>query len=501
MIKQGEKHKEPIKKRIEENKAYMKERLNIGSRNFDVGVREFDILSNKVELYYCTPLTDSTLVVQMFREMLRMVDLHQSNISLRKTIKQHMTHQQVKEIQTLDEVVDNMLSGLIVILIDGETVGLVMDVRHYPGRTPKEPDVEKVVRGSRDGFTENIIENTGLIRRRIRDERYRSDIMQIGERSKTDVCLCYLNDVANPELVKTIKEELKKIEVDGIPMADKAVEEFLINQGYNPYPMVRYTERPDVASAHVFEGHVLIIVDTSPSVIILPTTLFHHVQHAEEYRETPAVGVFMRWVRFIAMLMSVFLMPIWLLLVQHNELLPASIDWIGPQKEAYHIPLVLQILLAEIGIEIIRMAAIHTPTSLSTALGLIAAVLIGQIAIKVGIFVSEVILYTSVSAIGAFATPSYELGVANKVVRFILIIVAAAFGVPGFVIVSTALIIYLARTKNINTPYLWPLIPFNPMAFLNIMIRTTMPMSEIRPSIVRPQNSTEQPSNQGKRQN
>lgn len=171
-------------------------------------------------------------------------------------------------------MVDQVLSGLIAIVIEGEGEAIIVDVRSYPGRQPMEPDTEKVVRGSRDGYVENIIVNTALTRRRIRDERLRFEIMQIGERSKTDVAIGYIKGVANPDLIETIKKELKTIDVDGITMADKTIEEFLLKQGYNPYPLVRYTERADVGSVHLLEGHVLIFIDTSPSVMVTPATFF-----------------------------------------------------------------------------------------------------------------------------------------------------------------------------------------------------------------------------------
>lgn len=485
--------KEPIKKRIKENKSYLTERLGIGTNSFDVGVREMVILDTKIEAYYCTGLCDSSFIIELFRELLRMEHIHQPGVNVKDVIKNHLAHQQVTEVKTLDEVVDQMLSGLIVILIDGETTGFIVDVRAYPGRQPSEPDIERVVRGSKDGFTENIIYNTGLIRRRIRDERYRNEIMRVGERSKTDVCLCYLQDVANPGLIKAIKKELKRIEVDGIPMADKTLEEFIVKQGFNPYPLVRYTERPDIAAVHILEGHVLVICDTSPSVIIFPTTFWHHMQHAEEYRQTPIVGSLLRFARFAAVFSSLFILPLWVLLCMHPHLLPDWLNFIGPNKKG-HIPLPLQVIIAELGMEVVRMAAVHTPSSLSTALGLIAAILIGQIATQVGVFTPEVILYSAISTIGGYATPSYELGLANKVSRIFLIVLVFFFGVPGFMLGSTAIIVYLAKVQNLNTPYLWPFIPFNPRAFLDIIVRTAMPTSTVRPSIVKPQDRTTQPT-------
>ncbi|RYM05068.1 spore germination protein [Sporolactobacillus sp. THM7-7] len=488
----------PISADILKNTQQMHGLLDIGPTNFDVGEREIRLLGRKTKIYYTNSLVDSGVIVLLMREFMRLTNNNEKIADVFQEIKQHLVHFQVEEITTINEAVDKMLTGRISVLVDKETKGFSIDVRRYPGRTPEEPDVEKVVRGSKDGFTENIIINSGLLRRRIRDPRFRSEIMQIGERSKTDICLCYLKDVANSGLLKTLRKELKSITIDGIPMADTALEEFILKQGWNPYPLVRYTGRPDVAAAHLLEGHIIVIADTSPSVMILPVTFFHHLQHVEEYRQVTFSGAVLRWVRFIAVLGSIFLVPLWLLVVQ-DHLLTHQLDFIGPEQKNYNIPLLVQILIAEVGIESLRMAAIHTPTSLSTALGLIAAVLIGQIAIEVGIFVSEVILYTSVSATGGFATPSYELQLANKIVRIILILAVGFFHVPGFMLAVTFFIIYLVRVKNLNTPYLWPFIPFNPTGLYNILVRRAVPTAVLRPSIVRPMNQRRQPQKKQKK--
>jgi stage V sporulation protein AF len=481
-----------VSRDLEENEQYMKEHIGIGV-SFDVGFRRLQILKKNVDLYYLTGLNDITIVVEIIKKLVEINDFESNQKKLKEIIHNRLVHQQVTEVNTMDEVVDQLLSGLIVVFIDGVDEAYIIDARAYPGRGPKEPDTEKVVRGSRDGYTENIIINTGLTRRRIRDERLRVEIMKVGERSKTDICIMYLLDVANPDLVEIIKKELENIEVDGLAMADKTIEEFLLHQGYNPFPMVRYTERPDVAASHLFEGHVIIAVDTSPSMIITPTTYFHHVQHAEEYRQSPAVGTFVRWVRFLGILASIMLLPLWYIFVADPSLLPPGLEFIGPNEEG-NIPIFLQIMLADIGIEFLRMAAIHTPTPLSTAMGLIAAVLIGQIAIDVGLFMPEVILYVSISAIGAFATPSYELSVANKIARIILLLITALFGVNGFVIGCTIYVLFLVGMKSLNTPYLWPFIPFDGRAIIQILFRVAVPLSNRRPSISTPQNNYRQPS-------
>jgi stage V sporulation protein AF len=484
--------KQPISPNLETNEKFLKENVGFGT-SFDVGIRKFKVLGTNVYLLYLTGLCDTQFILGVLREVLNLNEKEEANGHAVEVIENRINHQQVSHVKNLDEVADKVLSGLIVFLIEGEEEGLVVDVRSYPGRTPQEPDTEKVIRGSRDGFTENIIVNTALVRRRIRDERLRNEIMQVGERSKTDICISYIEDVADPGLVKLIKKELNSIDTDGLTMADKTVEEFIVKQGFNPYPLVRYTERPDTAASHLLEGHVIIMVDTSPSVIITPTTMFHHVQHAEEYRQAPAVGTFVRWVRFVGILASLFLLPLWLLFVLEPHLLPKPISFIGP-NEVTNIPVVVQIFLADIGMEFLRMAAIHTPTPLSTAMGLIAAALIGQIAIDVGLFVPEVILYVAIAAIGSYATPSYELSIANKLARLFMLILVAIFHVPGLIAGGTLYVLFLANIKSLNTPYLWPFLPFDPIAFFKIIIRSSVPGSKLRPSIVHPQNRRRKPA-------
>ncbi|MBH0229648.1 spore germination protein [Halobacillus yeomjeoni] len=480
----------PIEDSLKKNRLILDERVGV-EQSFDIGFRTLHILGREVHIYYVTGLCETPIIVQLMRQLFEMNDLEEPGEDIFQQIKGDIPHQQVEVVESLDQCITQLLSGLAVIFVEGVQSALIVDVRSYPGRTPEEPDTEKVIRGSRDGFTENIIENTALTRRRIRDERLRHEILQVGERSKTDICISYIQDVADPGLVDLIKKEIKDIDIDGLSMADKTLEEYLVNQGRNPFPLVRYTERPDVAAAHLFEGHVMIMVDTSPSMIITPTTYFHHVQHAEEFRQSPAVGTFVRWVRFFGIFASVFLLPLWILFVLQPDLLPEALSFIGPNEES-SIPVIIQILIADLGLEMLRIAAIHTPTPLSTAMGLIAAVLIGQIAIDVGLFIPEVILYVAVSAIGSYATPSYELSVANKMSRVLMVIFVALFGVKGFMIGMTAYILLLAHTKSFNTPYLWPFLPFNGKGALQILLRMSMPSLKQRPSIVHPQNNQRQ---------
>jgi stage V sporulation protein AF len=481
----------PIPESVHEIENYMKQRVGLGI-SFDLGVRKLKILKKDVHLYYVSGLCDTLFITHLIEELVEINDHEKLGSDVFKLVENRLVNQSVEQNDQLDYMIEKVLSGLAGVVVEGANKAFIIDVRNYPGRSPQEPDTEKVVRGSRDGFVENIILNTALTRRRIRDQRLRFEMIRVGKRSRTDVALGYIEDIADPDLLNILRKELKDMDVDGIPMADKTIEEFLINQGWNPFPLVRYTERADVAAAHILEGHVIIYCDTSPSVIIAPTTYFHHVQHAEEFRESPPLGTFIRWTRFLGVLTSIILLPLWLLFVLEPSLLPEKLSFIGPNKTT-HIPTVVQLFLGDFGIEFLRMAAIHTPTPLSTAMGLIAAVLIGQIAISVGLFTPEVILYVAVAGIGTFTTPSYELSVANKIARMILMIIVAVFHTPGFVIGTTLFFIFLVNTRALNTPYLWPFLPFEPKGFMQIVFRRAIPGSMLRPSIVHPRNRYRQP--------
>ncbi|TDF99289.1 spore germination protein [Paenibacillus piri] len=403
-----------------------------------------------------------------------------------------LPHIQVKQSQRLSEVIDNTSTGATAFFFEGSTSALLVDAKLFPVRSTDEPDLERVVRGARDGFVETLLTNVTLLRRRIRDPRLKLEMLRAGRRTHTDICLAYIDDICDRSLIEAIRDKIKQVDVDGLPLAEKQLEEAIIGKGWNPYPMVRYSERPDVVSVHLLEGHVAIFVDTSPSVIILPTTFFHHVQHAEEYRQTPMVGTYLRWVRFFGIAASLFLLPLWLLLVTSPELKPAGLEFLGPQKSA-KLPLLLQFLLAEIGTDLMRMAAVHTPSPLATAMGLVAAILVGDVAVKSGLFVNEVILYLSIAAVGTFATPSYEMSLANRLTRLALLIAAAVFKVPGLVIAASAWLVYLAVKRSYNSPYLWPFIPFNGKALWAVLVRKPFSIGNTRMSLTRPRDGTRKP--------
>ena len=486
-----ENRKTAISPDLEENLKLLDGEMGI-KKNFDVLTRDLTVGGKRVVLLFIDGLTNDQTVAIVLQNL---TGLNRGDLSLDavgKLFKTYIGHTEVEEVEYLEDVINKVLAGPLAILVEGAKKAIIVDTRIYPARGPKEPDLERVVRGSRDGFVETLVFNTALIRRRIRDPKLRMECFQVGVRSKTDVVVCYIEDIANPHLLNSIKEKIQYVKIDGIPMAEKSLEELIVPGSFwNPFPKVRYTERPDVAAMHLLEGHVLILVDTSPSVIIAPATLFHHLQHAEEYRQCPTVGVYLRWVRFFGVMVAVFFLPAWFLLATNRQLLPLYLSFIGP-KQPGELPLIFQFVLAEISIDMIRLATIHTPSALATSTGIIAAILIGELATRVGLFDQEVVLYTAVVAIGTFLTPSIELANANRLVRLGLLLVTAAFGPVGFIAGAVGVFLALAKNKSFGVPYLWPLLPLNLKDLAGVLVRTPVPVRNTRLSILHPQDKIRQ---------
>ncbi len=475
--------KQPISTNLKKNVEYLKKELDI-DKSFDLIYLELEYDGIDMALFTVDAFAKDDAITQIQRELNHIDGADHSNI-MKHLMKSRIPYIELETVDDLEEALIQILSGPSILLVDGQSEAIVVDTREYEIRGPEEPDTEQVIRGSKDGFVETLVFNAGLIRRRVRDRNLRNEYMRIGRRSITDVCITYVADIADKKLIKYIKDSLEQIDTDGLPMGDKSIEEFLFGQHRNPYPVVRYTERPDVAASHILEGHVLIMVDSSPSVIISPTTFWHHLQHAEEYRQKPMVGSALRLVRFAAVWISVFLLPLWFLFAQNPDLLPENLSYIG-MDEPGEVPLIAQFILAEVGIEMLRMAAIHTPAALATALGLVAAILIGEVAIEVGLFSNEVVLYLAIAAVGSFATPSYELSLANRLMRIGLLILAALFYVPGYMIGTVLLILLITSMKAFDTPYFWPFMPFNGRGLRDVFIRAPMPLKNRRPRAIHP---------------
>lgn len=445
-------------------------------KSFDIVGRDITVGSKNAYLVFIDGFAKDQILLFILERLQKLKEKELSVNLIKKLIQTDIAYIEVDTFNNLEPMKTSVLSGGAALFIDGQNEGILLDVREYPIRGPQEPDLEKVTRGARDGLVETIIFNTALIRRRIRDPQLIFELKTVGSQSKTDVAIGYIDNVVDHKLLDELKNKLDEINVNALVMAEKTLEELLIKKKwYNPLPQVRFTERPDVVAAHLLEGHIAIIVDTSPSVILLPVTIFHFTQHAEDYYQNPLVGTYLRWVRFLAMFLALIISPLWLMLVYNQNILPSWLKFIGP-KEIGSIPLFIQLILLEFGLDFLRTASIHTPNTLSTSLGVIGGLILSELAVKVGWFIPETILYMAIAGIGTFASPSIEFGMSIRIFRLFLIISTGLFKTIGFFAGLIIILVIICTTKAFgNQSYLWPLIPFDKKAFGNMFLRRPIP--------------------------
>lgn len=470
-----------LTKEIKKNKEIIKQRLPI-EKSFDVIGRE--LLFGNIEAYliFIDGFAKDTIMLFILEELqpLRLEEISKKKIEF--LLKQKIGYIEVGTFKELKQMETAVLSGAVALVIDGVDEGIIIDAREYPVRGSSEPDLEKVTRGSRDGLVETIIFNTALIRRRLRDPNLIFEIKNVGKRSQTDVVIAYIKDLADDNLIKEIEDKINNIDVDALIMAEKTLEELIIKKHwYNPLPQARFTERPDVVAAHLLEGHIAIIVDTSPSVMLLPVTLFHFTQHAEDYYQNVAVGTFIRWVRFLGMFTAFMIIPLWLLIVNNKQYMPEFLHFVGP-KEPGSIPLFLQFIILELSLELLRISSIHTPNALTTSLGIIGGLMLSEMAISVGYFIPETVLYIAITGIGTFATPSLEFAMAIRIFNLFLLILTGIFNIMGFVVglIIIIIIVYTTQPFKHCNKYTWPLIPFEGKALLNILFRKPIPEMKMK---------------------
>ncbi len=484
------KKKYEIRGRLNDNINILKDDLGYGI-SFDVVIRRIRIAHKQAALLFLDGFVDGDAVIEIMKRLQLVPRLGVTTSALEQLLYEDLPFYEVSTADNLEAAMDQFLVGALLLLIDGIKTVFVLDVRQYVTRGSEEPALERVTRGSRDGFVETALFNVNLIRRRVRDPGLRFEALQVGRRSKTDVLIGYISDIADPSLVQEVKDRIGSIDRDGIPMGGKNLEEYILGTTFNPLPVTRYTERPDVATAHLFEGHVVILVDTTPFALIVPVTAWHFTQHAEEYFQNPPVGTYLRWVRTAGILVSLVLIPLWYLLATTPDL-SGWLAFIGP-KEPGRIVLWMQFFLLEIGLDLIRMALIHTPDALATSLGLVGATLLGELAVAVGLFTGEAILYTAVVAICSFATPSIEFAYAIRLFRYVLFFGAVIFGWAGFGAGFLFIFLIFGVTKSFGVPYLWPLLPFDFAALTRIIFRYPIPQVAIRPRLTKPQDMRAKP--------
>ncbi len=415
--------------------------------SFDVSVRKIYIQNQEVYLMFLSSLSDTKLLSYLVESIV---------ISTSNHIDVTFYPGAVETIQDEQQAITSLLSGQCLVLLENSECYYVVETRQYPARSTAEPEVERSVRGSHDGFVENILLNVGLIRRRIRDPKLKVVLYKEGLKTKTDVAYAYIEKLVDPDILQDIQQRLQQLPEIEI-LNERYLVEALYGKTWNPYPHVRYSERPDLCAIHLLQGYVVLLVDNTPNAVIIPTTFFEMTQQLEEYTQTTLVACFTRIVRMIGILFSLYLLPLWIALVIDQNPTMLKI----PLEEVNVFTFGVQIMIADIVVEWIRQSLVHTPSLLSSIMSFIAVFVLGDLAIGLGAYTEEILIMVALCNIGNLLTPSYELSLANKIFRIIIGALALCFSTTGFCLGVLIHFIVLVSTKTQKYPYLYPLIPFS----------------------------------------
>ncbi len=455
---------------------YLNRRLAVDT-NFDIVCRRVCFGGREACLYFVDGFCKDDVaqkLLQFFFDM-KPEDLPQDAAEMSR---RGIPYVEVDAEDKWDDILYPLLAGVLVLLVEGYDKALLIDARTYPSRGVEEPEKDKVMRGSKDGFVETVVFNTALIRRRIRSTDLRMKITKAGDCTQTDIVLCYMDSRVDHAFLQEVERKIGSIQTDALTMNQESLAECLYDRHwFNPFPKFKYTERPDTAAAQVLEGNLVILVDNSPSAMILPTTVFDVVEEADDYYFPPLTGTYLRFTRFLIAILTYIMTPTFLLLMEHPEWIPESFSFVL-LKEPPNVPLIWQFLILELAIDGLRLAAVNTPNMLSTPLSVMAALVLGEFSVNSGWFNAEVMLYMAFVAIANYTQANYEMGYALKFMRILDLVLTAVFGLAGYLAGMAIFLVALFWNKTVShTSYLYPLIPLDWKRLKGRLLRRRLPRS------------------------
>lgn len=459
---------------LQESMEYMKAHM-VPDLSFDVVYRVIEVGGRQACIYFIDGFCKDELMMKILQYFIGLTaeDMPESAYEMSKKATPYV---EVDLKDKWDDIIYNILSGVFALFVDGYDRCVLIDSRTYPARGVEEPDKDKTLRGSKDGFVETVVFNTALIRRRIRSTQLRMEMMNAGKSSRTDIVLCYMDNRVDHAFLEKVKKRIKEIRVDALTMNQESLAECLYQRKwFNPFPKFKFTERPDVAAAQVLEGDIVILVDNSPSAMIIPTSIFDIVEEADDYYFPPITGTYLRLSRFIISILTYIMTPTFLLLMQNPDWVPESFQFIMLQEKS-NIPLIAQFLILELAIDGLKLAAVNTPNMLSTPLSVMAALVLGEFSVNSGWFNSEVMLYMAFVAIANYTQQNYELGYALKFMRIINLILTAIFDLYGYIAAVVFFVVSIICNKTLSDKsYIYPLIPFNVKQLAKRLLRLRLP--------------------------
>lgn len=460
---------------VNENMALFEKSVRV-DYNFDILKRKIIMGEKQAGFYFIDGFVQEDMVEKLMQFFYSLKPENLKDIDT--FLEEGMPYTEVEKSSVLIDVIKSFLSGMTVLYIDGFDECILIDCRTYPMRSVTEPWKDRVLRGARDGFVETIVHNAALLRRRVRDTRLSLEMFQVGECSKSDVAVCYISDKADMKLVDDIKKRIKSIVVDALTMNLESLAECLFEHKWiDPFPKFKYSERPDTAAAAILDGNVVIMVDNSPAVMIIPTSVFDMIEEPDDYNFAPVIGTYLRWSRFVFTMVCMFLTPVWLLLLNNPQWIPDWLDFVTISDDIT-VPVIFQLLILEMSVDGLKMAAVNTPSLLSTPLSVVAGIVVGEYAVSSGWFNPESMLYMAVVTVGTYSQASFEMGYAMKFLRITELILTQIFGLYGFIIGIIIVICTIAFNKTISgESYIYPLIPWDWEQLKRRVFRLRLPHS------------------------
>lgn len=475
-----EKLQKQFSENIDENIKIIKDILE---DSVDLAKREFTFHAHKDIRMVCfytdglvnTQEVEKVIEVAFYRtsELIVHSEVGPINENIVKTLIENLIlNPSTKPITKVDKAIEDILSGNTIFFIDGTKEAINVSTRGWDTRSVDEPVAEQVVKGPRDGFTENIRSNTALVRRRIRDPLFRIEAMKIGTKTKTDINIAYLKGTVKEEVLKEVKSRLQKIKIDSI-LESGYIEELIEDSPLSPFPTIQSTERPDKVAASILEGRVAIFVDNSPFVLIVPSYFWQFLQASDDYYNRYYTATFYRIIRYIAFVISLTLPSIYVMLASfHQEMIPTSLALtIASGREVVPYPVLLEAVIMETAFELMREAGLRMPKPVGQAVSIVGSLIIGQAAVQAGLVSPFMVIVVALTGIASFAIPNYAASFSVRLIRFPLLIASGTMGLLGFAACFSLLVIHAISIRSFGEPYLAPATPFKPSDQKDAIVR------------------------------
>ena len=456
-----------VDKDLKKNEAILKEVFkdanDIIFRNLSVGQNK----KLKVLLFYVDGMTTKDSISEYaVKNMMESVNLEEFEKGTEKELQNAIMQTSISITETgtlemLQDCVDKMLSGETILFIDTCPKAIWLSSRGWPLRGIQEPAAETLIRGARDGFIETMKINITLIRRRIRDPRLKIKYMSVGNRSKTDIAVLYIEDIVNKTVLETVEKRLKNIEIEAV-FESSYIEEMIEDDNYSPFPQIENTERPDAAASALLEGRVVIAVDNTPTVLMAPATFVSFMQSSEDYYERWMLSCLIRAIRYIALPIVMLFPALYVAVAQfHPNLLPTQLAlYVAASRANVPFPPYFEALLMELVMELVREASLRITTPVGSTIGLVSGLVIGSAVVEAGLITPIAVIIVALTSLSSFAIPSYNFSTSLRMIRFGFIICASIFGLFGISVGLCILLIHLCTLKSFGVPYLTPLTHF-----------------------------------------